>query len=206
MSDTIAIAQNYIPMEIEFKARFHDVYNGLDPEEVMFSFVLNNGTEEDLLTQVKYKELPTPNGNDFETTLKVTTIVNLAGKDGRIQFKGGSLNYVLTKTIKEGVNANSSQKNSAPHYIFPISFALHQNFPNPFNPKTHITVELPQAGNVTLSVYNVKGQKVKELLSGWQNAGIYEVVFDGANLASGVYFYRLQAGDVIQTKRMLLVK
>jgi len=67
-------------------------------------------------------------------------------------------------------------------------------------------VELPQAGNMSLAVYNVKGQKVKELLSGWQNAGIYEVVFDGRDLASGVYFYRLQAGDVVQTKRMLLVK
>ncbi len=206
MSDSISITQNYIPMEVEFKVRFHDVYNGFDPEEIMFSFVLNEGSTEDLLTQVKYKELPTPNGNDFERTLKVTTVVNLSGKDGRIQFKGGSPDYILTKAIKEGVNAGSSQKGFAPHLILPVAFALHQNFPNPFNPSTHITVELPQAGNVYLAVYNVKGQKVKDLLSGWQNAGIYEVVFDGRDLASGVYFYRLQAGNVVQTKRMLLVK
>ncbi len=206
MSDSLSISTNYIPMEIEFKVRFHDVYNGPDAEKVMFNFMLNEGTQEDLLTQVKYKELPSPNGNDFERTLKVTTLVNLAGKNGRIQFKSDSSQFILTKVLKLETNSYGLQKEAAPNYITPENYVLHQNFPNPFNPATHITIEIPEAGEMNLSIYNTNGQKVRKLLSGFHNSGIYEVSFDGAGLASGIYFYRLKAGTFIQTKRMLLLK
>ncbi|MHB2153893.1 T9SS type A sorting domain-containing protein [Calditrichota bacterium GD2] len=91
--------------------------------------------------------------------------------------------------------------------IIPNNFALHQNFPNPFNPLTHITVELPEEAKVELSVYTINGKKVQTLLKGHQSAGIYEVVFDGSHLASGVYIYRLTTDrGFAQSKKMMLIK
>ena len=111
----------------------------------------------------------------------------------------------LTWRLKEPEeNSNSKQPGKQP--VIPERYAMSQNFPNPFNPVTHITVDLPQESRVSLTVYNVTGQKVAELLRGVKPAGIYEVVFDGSNLASGVYIYRLQANDFTAVKRMLLVK
>jgi D-alanyl-D-alanine carboxypeptidase len=88
----------------------------------------------------------------------------------------------------------------------PDQFALMQNFPNPFNPSTTIKFELPKASEVRLSVYDLLGREASVLVNDRRDAGVYEVKFDAAGLSSGVYFYRIQAGDFIQTKRLLLLK
>lgn len=88
----------------------------------------------------------------------------------------------------------------------PNSFRLDQNFPNPFNPTTSIVYELPEKTTVRLSVYNVIGQEVAVLVNDTQLPGKYLVSFDGADLASGMYIYRLQAGNVSATKKMILMK
>ena len=88
----------------------------------------------------------------------------------------------------------------------PADFNLEQNFPNPFNPSTTIKYELPIASLVSLTVFDVLGREVCVLVNDRGDAGVHEVKFDGSNLASGVYFYRLQAGDFVATKRLLLVK
>jgi len=88
----------------------------------------------------------------------------------------------------------------------PTSYALNQNYPNPFNPSTSIRYELPTAGFVNLSVYNLLGEKVAVLVNGEQPAGSHETRFDAATLPSGVYLYRLSTGTFIDTKRMLLVR
>ena len=88
----------------------------------------------------------------------------------------------------------------------PVQFALDQNYPNPFNPSTTIRYGLPAKSHVTLLVYNSLGQQVADLVNGDINAGYSEVKFDGSNLASGAYFYRLQAGTYLQTKKLLLMK
>ncbi|HXX64053.1 MAG TPA: T9SS type A sorting domain-containing protein, partial [Bacteroidota bacterium] len=81
-----------------------------------------------------------------------------------------------------------------------------QNYPNPFNPSTTIQYALPRRSQVTLSVYNTLGQLVSTLVNEEQQAGYHEVKFDGSNIASGVYLYRIQAGDFRQVRRMLVVK
>lgn len=86
------------------------------------------------------------------------------------------------------------------------NFALHQNFPNPFNPTTTIAFDLAEAADVTLSVFNVNGQEVATLVDGSLNAGSHTVNFDGANLTSGVYVYRLNAGAYSATMKMVLMK
>jgi phage baseplate assembly protein gpV len=88
----------------------------------------------------------------------------------------------------------------------PVSYTLSQNYPNPFNPSTTITYALPQAGQVTLKVYDLLGREVKTLTNALQAAGEHAVVLDASSFASGIYFYRLQAGNFTATKKMMLVK
>jgi len=85
-------------------------------------------------------------------------------------------------------------------------FRLAQNYPNPFNPTTNITYVLPKTENVSLKVYDVLGREVATLVNEVKPAGAYTVPFNASNLASGVYFYKLQAGSFVQTKKMMLVK
>lgn len=88
----------------------------------------------------------------------------------------------------------------------PENFKLYQNFPNPFNPLTVLRYELPVAGNITMTVYNSLGKKVKEILNAEMPAGNYEMVFDGENLSSGAYFLRMDAAGFSKTIKLLLVK
>jgi len=88
----------------------------------------------------------------------------------------------------------------------PVQFALEQNFPNPFNPSTTIRYGLPHKTVVQLTVYNTLGQQITVLQNGEQDAGFYEVRFEGSGLSSGVYLYRMQAGSFVETRRLLLIR
>jgi len=90
-------------------------------------------------------------------------------------------------------------------------YPLAQNYPNPFNPETDISYNLPQGCHVKLSVFNIMGQKVRTLVDEYQTAGHKTVQWDGRDhigeeVASGVYFYRLQAGEYSQVRKMLMLK
>ena len=86
------------------------------------------------------------------------------------------------------------------------SFSIHNSYPNPFNAATAITFHLPAASNVKLAVYDIGGREIVNLASGFHPAGVYEVVFDGSQLSSGVYFARLEAGGFTQIRKLLLIK
>ncbi len=88
----------------------------------------------------------------------------------------------------------------------PEHFSLQQNFPNPFNPMTSIDYELPITGYVDLSIYNLLGQRITTLVSDIQPAGKYEVKWDARQFAGGIYFYKIEAGEFQQVKKMILVK
>ncbi len=85
-------------------------------------------------------------------------------------------------------------------------YALLQNYPNPFNPTTSITYELPKASDVSLKVFDMLGREVATLVNERQERGRYSATFNANTLSSGIYFYRLQAGNFVQTKKMMLVK
>ena len=88
----------------------------------------------------------------------------------------------------------------------PLDYVLYQNYPNPFNPTTSIQYSIPKKSNVTLKVYDLLGVEVKTLVQKEQNRGVYTISFQGDGLASGIYFYRLQADEFVQTKKMLYLK
>lgn len=88
----------------------------------------------------------------------------------------------------------------------PSTFSLDQNYPNPFNPSTTIKYQIQEHGFVTLKVYNAIGKEVAVLVNEEQESGNYKVSFDSKNLASGIYFYRLESGSFSQTKKLTLVK
>jgi hypothetical protein len=88
----------------------------------------------------------------------------------------------------------------------PTTFSLSQNYPNPFNPSTKITYSVKSSGKVSLVVYDVLGREVSVLVNGVQKAGNHQVTFSGSNLASGIYFYRLESLGQTITKKMVLMK
>jgi len=88
----------------------------------------------------------------------------------------------------------------------PKEFKLIQNYPNPFNPNTRIRFDLPKNVNVKLTIYDMLGREIETIVNEHLNAGRYEVVFDASKYTSGVYYYRLNAGEFVETKKMILVK
>jgi hypothetical protein len=88
----------------------------------------------------------------------------------------------------------------------PTAFALYQNFPNPFNPTTVIRFDVAASSEVSLVVVDVLGQEVARLVSERKEPGSYEMRFDASNLSSGVYFYHMQSGDFVQTRKLVVLR
>jgi hypothetical protein len=88
----------------------------------------------------------------------------------------------------------------------PKTFAMYQNFPNPFNPSTSIRFELPKGSNVNLSIYNILGQKIATIVDEYKNPGYYQIRWDARNLANGIYFYSIRTENIVITKKMILLK
>jgi hypothetical protein len=112
----------------------------------------------------------------------------------------------LLGAIINGVKYGSVLSIPEIHSTVPTNLALFQNYPNPFNPSTTINYELPKSSEVRLSVFDILGREVSVLVNERREAGVHEVKFDSSNLASGVYFYRLQAGNFVQSKKLVIVK
>ncbi len=110
---------------------------------------------------------------------------------------GGS----IVKTTTGGVTAIENDNKS-----IPTDFSISQNYPNPFNPNTKIKYQIPELSFVTLKVYDVLGNEIMTLVNGEESAGKYKVEFDATGLPSGVYFYSLQTGDFINTRKMIILR
>ncbi|PKL83101.1 MAG: hypothetical protein CVV24_06740 [Ignavibacteriae bacterium HGW-Ignavibacteriae-3] len=106
--------------------------------------------------------------------------------------------FILTSNSVTGVESNNNE--------IPVGYYLEQNYPNPFNPTTNISYSLPLAGNVVLKIYDIMGQEVKTLVSGFKEAGHYQITLDAGSFSSGVYLYRLQIGTFMTTKKFILMK
>lgn len=145
----------------------------------------------------EYSAIGFVDGNGTSTTTR-----NYQYKDANLQT--GKYTYRLKQIDLDGTSAYSKEVevDVAPVY----SYALDQNFPNPFNPSTVIRYTMPVAGNVAISVYNALGQKVAEPVNGFMSAGSHSIEFNASKLTSGVYFYEIQAGSFREMKKMQLLK
>jgi len=129
---------------------------------------------------------------DYPSMVVDSSFFQIEVVEGVGSSQGG---WVLTGSFLEGDVAD-----------IPFEFALLSNYPNPFNAGTVISYELPTTAHVKLEVYNVFGQKVATLVDGQQQPGYKSVTWDASEISSGLYFYKLTAGDFAETKRMMLVK
>ena len=128
---------------------------------------------------------------------------NYLYEDNISEFYNSVLQYRLKQIDYDG---SYDYSEVAEVVINSLDYNLSQNYPNPFNPSTKISWQSPVSAHQTLKVYDVLGNEVATLVNEFRNAGSYEVDFDASKLSSGVYFYKLQAGDFVQTKKMLLMK
>jgi hypothetical protein len=110
------------------------------------------------------------------------------------EFINGEISISAAEGVEEG-DAN-----------LPAKYELYQNYPNPFNPTTKLSFVIGHSSLVTLKVYDILGRVIATLVNEKINAGKYEVIFDGSGLSSGVYFYRLNAGQYTNTKKFILMK
>lgn len=148
--------------------------------------------------------------NPFNTHAQLTSIV----PSGTTILPGvGDTNFVLTQrkiTPQDTFYFSTQQQNILLHTgdetTLPVKPELYQNYPNPFNPTTIISFSVPEDGDLTIKIYDILGREVQVLSQGFRKAGRYSVIFDGSGIASGVYFYTLQAKDYTLTKKLLLLK
>ncbi len=119
---------------------------------------------------------------------------------------------VIAGTFANGVySAKYTATGISRENNIPLTYSLYQNYPNPFNPSTIIRYELPKSGNVQINIYDALGKEVRLLIDEEQNAGTYNILWDGNNnygqrVSSGIYFYRIVTGSFVQTKKMILMK
>ena len=130
---------------------------------------------------------------------------------GNVTFGTPNVNLMGEFVIESGglftvVNGIVNGIETLDDYVLPTEFDLYQNYPNPFNPTTTFNYQVPEISFITLKVYDVLGNIIANIVNEEKTAGKYQVEFDGSSLASGIYFYQLQAGSFIETKKMVLMK
>ncbi|MCE1189989.1 MAG: T9SS type A sorting domain-containing protein [Ignavibacteria bacterium] len=139
-----------------------------------------------------------------DTVGVTSTFLDNEGGFGQNHFFQLAPATLITLSDRFGCFVRSVEYNPLPAKA--VDFVLEQNYPNPFNPTTTFNVVIPKEGNVSLKIYNIMGQEVETLISGVQKPGTMKVTFNGYGMASGVYFYRLEAGNVSITRKMMLMK
>lgn len=185
----------------------------------------NANSEPDVLSGGKYKIYRAMTTGDNPTNWSHVATVNhptTSWIDQDLYFTGSGSNKVfysvsaVDSTNKESVRSeydwlyfnNLLQKgqNTSTDEESITEYKMYNNYPNPFNPSTVIKYQLPETVNVTIKLYDMLGREVKEFINDTQEAGYYELNFDGSDLSSGTYIYRITAGDFTDSKKLLLVK
>jgi hypothetical protein len=136
---------------------------------------------------------------DFGLSFQQTSDGGYVMAGWTLSFGAGSYDFYVVKT---GPDLAAVPK---PHPL-PEVIALYQNYPNPFNTSTQVAFDLPMAGPVTLKVFDLLGREVAKLVDGLNAPGYHSILFDGSNLPSGIYLYRIETGSVHEAKKMVLLK
>jgi hypothetical protein len=148
------------------------------------------------------KDTTLPSGGACVFTSEVGDYIYRIQSSGRISVVQGNAGAGATFMMVNGTLATGA----IPNKVLPSSFVLYQNFPNPFNPSTTISYQLPRTVHVTVKVYDVLGREMETLVDETKPAGRYEVEFNGSRCSSGIYFCRMIAGSFTATRKLLLLK
>lgn len=165
--------------------------------------IINGATGENINTTTNWNANETIS-KDINYTLNANWIPQNCKLVAFVYLDNGA---IISSTVEQGISIPVD----GPTNINPIAssvtdYKLSQNYPNPFNPTTNINFTVPKDMNVSLKVYDAKGTEVAVLANGFVKKGTYNALFEGAGLSSGIYFYKLIAGDFVDTKKMVLNK
>jgi subtilisin-like proprotein convertase family protein len=174
----------------------------------------NGGTGEDVLTFFVDGATPVTTAAFYPPWSRIAGPEQTMGNFGATNYQGI---WVLSVTddaggdtgslIGWGIRFNNGIMGNEPVSTnIPEVYRLYQNYPNPFNPVTNIKFDLPKTSPVKIVVYDILGREVRTLVNEVRNAGSYELNFDATNIASGTYIYRIEAGDFVDVKKMVLIK
>ncbi|MBD3224529.1 MAG: T9SS type A sorting domain-containing protein [Caldithrix sp.] len=200
-SDSLLAEISQMPLDLTLQVKHYNVNVPPNAQDMLFKMDFIDGDQSINLTDIRYYELP-----DSGTYIKNVTVNNLHTREGFVQVSFPQLQPFTSFMLQEDDQQQSKRSRQLVSRYIPENFHLSPNYPNPFNPITHIKFELPEASHVTLQIVDVNGKVVSTEINDYRPAGVHETIFDGKNLSSGIYFYRIRAGNFVQTKRMLLVK
>ncbi len=147
---------------------------------------------------------PVPPGDTVEVSVHFFTISDSTG-NGHVQIQIGTAHNPNVRTI---INQIASTEPTAVHDQDQVvkNFKVDQNYPNPFNPATTISYAIPHRANVNIKVYNITGREITTLVNEVKDPGAYSVNFNAENLSSGIYFYKVSAGQFSTVRKMILIK
>lgn len=202
--------------------KVYSYHSSLEMESLIFDFSLNVGDtvswiiypEATFLTTVSEKGVKKIFGQDRNYMVFFRDDINTTGDGyrmivdgiGFVQYVGEVMAYECTGAIINGVQFGIILEVENYENNIPVEFRLLKNYPNPFNPTTTITFEINKSDKVRIYVYDILGNKVATLLNEHKNVGTHQVVFNGANISSGVYFYTIIFENKRETESMLLLK
>ena len=180
-------------------------------DSTMTFSITNTGNAELIVTNISSNEpaftvnndsIAVPPGDEKDVDVTFTP-TSLGSYNGIIEITHNAIGSPDSVTATgNGVTGISDELMNT----IPDDFVIYQNYPNPFNPKTSIIFGLPEASEVKLTLFNALGEEIANLFEAYKNAGFYQVEFDASRLTSGIYFYQIQAGDFIETKKMVLLR
>ncbi len=187
------------PLPVELTSFTANAINGFVELNWLTATEINNqGFEIERRTESsEFRTIGFVEGNGTTTEQNSYSYIDKTAEQGMNFYRLKQIDFDGTYAYSDVIEVNATG---------PLSFELAQNYPNPFNPTTNIKFSVPESGNVKLSVYNLLGEEVAVLLNGFSQAGTFEVTFNASNLSTGVYLYKLQSANSVQTKKMMLLK
>jgi photosystem II stability/assembly factor-like uncharacterized protein len=168
----------------------------IESTPVLYIVGSNGKVKRSINNGVNWTETPTANVDNI-THFDFINVMNVI-YGYAVSSDGDVIKLVDSVLVITGKNNNNSN--------IPVEYKLEQNYPNPFNPSTNIAFSIPNAEDVRLAVYDYLGQEVAVIKNEFMPAGNHEVNFNASDLSSGIYFYKLTAGNFVETKKMILVK
>lgn len=213
VSQEVKLSPGMNRLTCDWVVRFHDYEGQEDSVAELLNISLNVGEVRQRLKSLRLAALSDLNDDRNHLWTEQILLPVIAGQAGRVSIGWDNAKPVITNILVKApaAGAGKQAQNPAQPASLPSRFALAQNYPNPFNPTTIIRFDLPEAGEVDLTIFNSLGERVKTLASGKRPAGTHTVTWNGRNndgepVGSGIYFLKINAAGFQATRKMVLIR